>query len=216
MSAITATRSGLCARVSLLLTISLGLSGLGTYMGRNLNGGALIVTMVAFIAGVFIVPLIARRSDQGGTIALGAWTFVSGLFIAPAIAQYSHQLGWQTVCLAYIGTAGVMAVCGAIGAFSGKDFSGMGRTLMLALFALIIVGVVGIFVSLGQAGNIIYSLLGMVVFAGFFIFDFFRLSRSSNTTYNAVTVTMSLYLDFINFLLFFLRFLGSSSGSSKK
>lgn len=216
MSEITATRSGLFARVSLLLTLSLGLSALGTYLGRNIDGAVFIVTLVAFIAGTFIVPFVARKSEQGGLIALAVWVFISGLFISPAIHSYAHQLGWQTVTLAYIGSGGIMAVCGLIGAFSGRDFSGMGRTLMISLFALIIVGFVGIFVQLGQSGNIVYSIAGMVVFAGFFIFDFFRLSKSSNTTYNAVTLTMSLYLDFINFLLFFLRLLGSSSSNSSK
>ena len=105
-----------------------------------------------------------------------------------------------------------MAVCGAIGALSGRDFSGLGRVLMIALFALIAVCFVGMFVGLSSGASLVFSIAGMAVFAGFFIYDFFRLSRSANNSFNAITLTMKLYLDYINFLLFLLRFLSIFAG----
>jgi len=143
-----------------------------------------------------------------------AWTFVSGLLLGPAIAMYVERLGWQTVCLAYVGTGGVMAVCGAIGALSGINFSFLGGILFLALFGLVIFGVIGIFVRMSRQVNIVHSLIGMVVFAGYFIFDFWRLSVSENSWEAAIRLTMSLYLDFINFLLYLLQFLAETQKSS--
>lgn len=62
-------------------------------------------------------------------------------------------------------------------------------------------------------GNIIFSLAGMAVFAGFFVIDFARLKIDpDNSRANAVFVAMKIYLDFINFLLFLLRFLASIVG----
>lgn len=142
------------------------------------------------------------------------WTFISGLFIGPAVQAYADRLGWQTVCLAYAGTAGVMAITGGVGMFSGVDFSGMGTYLMFGLFGLIIAGVVGIFVRMSRTVNIVYSLIGMVVFAGYFIFDFFRLSQSVNTWESAVRLTMTIYLDFMNFFLYLLQFLAAVSDKS--
>lgn len=214
-ASVSGTRSGLFSKVSLLLSASLGLSALGTYMGRDIQSGGLFIgLLVAFIAGAIAVPFMAKRSRNLGLVGLTAWVFVSGLFLGPAINAYSELLGWQTVFLAYIGTGGVMAVCGAIGALSGKDFSGMGRVLMIGLFALIAVGFVNIFMGFSDGVNIVYSLAGMAIFAGFFIFDFFRLSKEEDNWFNAITLTMSIYLDFINFLLFLLRLLAATRGGS--
>jgi FtsH-binding integral membrane protein len=108
-----------------------------------------------------------------------------------------------------------MAACGAIGALSGRDFSNMGKYLMFGLLALIVVGIVNIFVAFSTGVTIVYCLIGMAIFAGFFIFDFFRISKAENTWFNAITATMQIYLDFINFLLYLLRFLEAVTGNKK-
>lgn len=202
------SNGGLFSKVSLLLTASMGLSALGAYLGSGLTSmAAFIVLLIAFFAGAFVVPIAARKSKEAGIVALSVWTFISGLFIGPAIGMYVHALGPQIVFLAFLGTGGVMAACGAIGALSGRDFSNMGRWLMFALLALIVVGIVNLFVTFSAGVEIVYCLVGIVIFAGFFIFDFFRLSKAEDTWFNAVTLTMEIYLDFINMLLYLLRLL---------
>ena len=47
----------------------------------------------------------------------------------------------------------------------------------------------------------------MVIFAGGFLFKFFRLSQSENTWEQAVQLTMSLYLTFANFFIYLLQYL---------
>jgi FtsH-binding integral membrane protein len=158
------------------------------------------------------VPFAAKKSTQAGLVALAIWTFISGLFLGPTINHYVAVLGWQTVFLSFLGTGGVMAACGAIGALSGRDFTNMGKYLMFALLALIVVGIVNIFVAFSTGVEIVYCLIGMAVFAGFFIFDFFRISKAENTWFNAITATMEIYLDFINFLLYLLRFIAAVTG----
>jgi FtsH-binding integral membrane protein len=212
----TLSKSGLFSKVSLLLSISFVVSAAGTYMGQGFHSMAsLIVLAIAFLAGAFIVPLCAKASTTAGITALTIWTFISGLFIGPCIHHYVNILGWQTVCGAYLGTGAVMAACGAIGALSGVNFSRMGRFLMFALLGLIAAGIIGIFIPMSQTINIVYSLIGMAVFALFFIFDFFRLSKSENTWEAAVDLTMQLYLDYINFLLYLLRLLAAIFGGGK-
>jgi FtsH-binding integral membrane protein len=208
----TLSKSGLFSKVSLLLAVSFVISALGTYMGQGITStAAVIVLMVLFFVGAFIVPGMAKKSPTAGVTALTVWTFISGLFLGPAIHQYVHILGWQTVFLAYLGTGAVMAACGAIGALSGINFSRLGRFLFAALLGLIAVGLIGIFIPMSQTVNIVYCLIGMGVFALFFIFDFFRLANSEDTWESAINLTMQLYLDYINFLLFLLRLLGIKS-----
>ena len=213
MPEISLSRGGLFSKVSLLLSLSFLVSAFGTYIGAGITSGVvMIVLMIAFFAGAMAVPYMARSSKELGFIGLAGWTFISGLFLGPTIHAYVHILGWQTIFLAYLGTGGVMAVCGILGAFSGINFSRMGWWLTIALLGLIVFGLINIFVSFGHLGNLLYAGVGMVIFAGFFIFDFWRLANSEDTWTSAFDVTMQLYLDYINFLLLLLRFLGSMFG----
>jgi uncharacterized protein len=189
-------------KVALLLTMSLLSGAAGTWCGRNIKSlGACIGLGIAFLVGCFGVFMAAHAGPAIGIPALLAWTFLSGLFIGPVVGQFSEEFGWNTVGGIFAGTSGVMAVCGMIGLFSGVDFSGMGSYLMFALFGLIIAGVIGIFVRMSRTTNIIYHIMGMIIFSGYFIFDFFRLGHTDDTWEKAIQMTMSLYLDFLNFFL---------------
>ena len=202
----------LYAKVGALLAVSMIISSLGVYVGRGIrSGGAMIGLGIAFIVGVIFVFIASGGNPIVGVSVLFAWVLISGLFIGPVIQAYSEQLGWQTVFLAFLGTAGAMIVFGGIGIFSGVDFSGMGMYLGAALLGLILFGIVGIFVKMSRQVNIVYALLGLVIFSGYFIFDFFRLSKSENTWQAAIMLTTQIYLDFLNFMLKLLELLAALS-----
>lgn len=203
------TKGGLFSKVSTLLTASFIISAVGTYIGAGITSSAAIITLaIAFLVGTFVVPIMARKSTTSGIVALTGWTFVSGLFLGPSIHQYVAALGWQTVFLTYLGTGGVMAACGAVAAFSGINFGRLAGWLLVALLGLIVVGIGGIFLGMSTGVNIAYCLIGMAIFALFFCFDFWRLAREEDSWEAAIDLTMSLYLDYINFLLLALRLLG--------
>lgn len=207
--------SGLFSKVSLLLTSTFLVSAFGTYLGAGITSTvAIVVLAVLFFLGAFLVPVALKSSTAGGVAALTVWTLISGLFLGPCIHMYVHTLGWQTVFLTYLGTGGVMAACGAVASFSGINFGKLGNFLTIALLALIVTGIFGIFVPFSAGVNIVYSLIGMAVFTLFFLFDFFRLSRGEDTWEAAVLLTMELYLDYINFLLYALRLIAALAGSS--
>ena len=75
--------------------------------------------------------------------------------------------------------------------------------LFWALLALIVVGIVLIFVQIPGAA-LAYSVLGLVIFAGFTMFDFQRLRRSRDITL-APLLAASIFLDILNVFLFFLE-----------
>ena len=72
-----------------------------------------------------------------------------------------------------------------------------------ALVALIVFGIVLIFVHIPH-GELIYSVLGLVIFAGLTMFDFQRLRRSTDLD-SAPLIAASIFLDVLNVFLFFLR-----------
>jgi FtsH-binding integral membrane protein len=201
----------LYAKVALLMSMSMSLGGVGCWLGRNKQSITwFIVLAVLFIGGVFAVQAAAAVSSCAGVGALAVWTLVSGLLIGPAIHAYSEEIGWKTVALAFFGTAGVMTVCGLFATFSGIDFSGMGWFLEIGLFGIIIVGIIGIFVRWGREANLLYSGFGMLLFSGFFVYDFFTLGHTENSWQNATELTMKLYLDYMNFLLHLLQFIAAA------
>jgi uncharacterized protein len=78
-------------------------------------------------------------------------------------------------------------------------------TLFWALLALIVFGIVGLFISIPN-GNVIYGVLGLVIFGGFTIFDFNRLRRTEMA--NAVPIAASIFLDVFNVFLLLLELFG--------
>ncbi|HEY6480842.1 MAG TPA: Bax inhibitor-1 family protein, partial [Streptosporangiaceae bacterium] len=74
--------------------------------------------------------------------------------------------------------------------------------------ALIVFGVVLIFVQI-PAGSLIYSVLGLVIFAGFTMFDFQRVRRSQDVS-SAPFLAASIFLDVLNVFLFFLEIFSGS------
>jgi uncharacterized protein len=67
-------------------------------------------------------------------------------------------------------------------------------------------GIVLIFVNI-PGGGLIYAILGLVIFAGFTMFDFQRLRRTSDIT-AAPLLAASIFLDILNVFLLLLSLFG--------
>jgi modulator of FtsH protease len=125
-----------------------------------------------------------------------------GLAMAPTLVYYAStnpQALWQ----AGGATALFIAGFGAAGYATRRDLSGLARLCFWALVALIVLGIVLIFVNIPY-GSLIYSVLGLLIFAGLTMFDFQRLRRSSDLD-SAPLLAASIFLDALNVFLFFLR-----------
>ena len=70
-------------------------------------------------------------------------------------------------------------------------------------------GVVLIFVNI-PGGSLVYSVIGLVVFAGLTMADFQRLRRSTDIA-SAPLLAASIFLDALNVFLFFLRLFSRNS-----
>jgi modulator of FtsH protease len=100
-------------------------------------------------------------------------------------------------------TALFIAGFGAAGYATRRDLAVVARVCFWALLALIVFGIVLIFVHI-PGGDLVYSLLGLVIFAGFVMFDFQRL-RTSKDISVAPMLAASIFLDILNVFLFFLE-----------
>jgi uncharacterized protein len=179
-----------------------GLFALGAWLGRNLTGGVGIVAFIAAFAALFGMRFAARRSVPLTVGLLGAVGLLIGLAVAPVIAYYGSmdpRALWQ----AGGATALFIAGFGAAGYATRRDLTALARVCFWALVALIVVGIVLIFVNIPGA-DLVYSVLGLVIFAGFTMFDFQRL-RTNTDTATAPLLAASIFLDVLNVFLFFLE-----------
>jgi FtsH-binding integral membrane protein len=178
-----------------------GLFALGAWLGRNLTGGVGIVAFIAAFAALIGMRFAARRSAQLTIGLLAAFGLLIGLAVAPTIAYYGSmdpRALWQ----AGGATALFIAAFGAAGYATRRDLTAVARACFWALVALIVAGIVLIFVHIPGAG-LVYSVLGLVIFAGFTIFDFQRLRTNTDIT-AAPLLAASIFLDVLNVFLFFL------------
>ena len=128
-----------------------------------------------------------------------------GLAVAPTIAYYAAtdpQAVWQAGGC----TALFIAGFGVAGYATRRDLSGLARICFWALLALIVFGLITIFVNIPN-GQLIYAILGLVIFAGFTMFDFQRLRRTQDIR-AAPLLAASIFLDILNVFLLFLQIFG--------
>src|SRR5580704_18472176 len=184
-----------------LVAFTCGFAALGAYIGRNLSGGVGILFFIGAFACVFGLNIAnSRGREQLAVGLLFGLGLLLGLAVAPVIAYYAKAepaVLWQAAGA----TGGFVAGLGAYGYATRRDLSSWIRVLFWALLALILFGVVTIFISIPNA-NLIYAVLGIVIFGGFTIFDFNRLRRADAS--QSVVIAASIFLDIFNVFLLFL------------
>src|ERR1700749_3940235 len=186
------------------VAITAALFALGAWLGRNLTGAVGIIAFIAAFACLIGMRFAVRSSVQLAVGLLAAFGLLIGLAVAPTVAYYGSmdpQALWQ----AGGATALFIAGFGAAGYATRRDLSALARVLFWAVVALIVFGIVLIFVNI-PGGALVYSVLGLVIFAGFTMFDFQRLRTSTEAT-SPRFLAASIFLDILNVFLFFLQIL---------
>jgi uncharacterized protein len=178
------------------------LFALGAFAGRNLTGGIGIVFFIAAFACLIAMRFTSRRSTGLTVGLLGVFGLLIGLAVAPVVAYYG-SMDPRALWEAGGATALFIAGFGAAGYATRRDLTPVARVAFWALLALIVFGIVAIFVNI-PAADLVYSVLGLVIFAGFTLFDFQRLRRNTDAA-TAPLLAASIFLDVLNVFLFFLE-----------
>jgi FtsH-binding integral membrane protein len=190
-----------------LVALTVGCVALGAYIGRDLTGGAGIAFFVGALGCVIGLNVAsAGGREQLATTLLFGLGLLLGLTVGPVINAYANAdpaALWQAAGA----TGAFVATLGAVGYATRRDLSSWARALLWALIALIVFGIVAIFVSIPNA-NLIYAVAGLVIFGGFTIFDFNRLRRAG--VERAVPIAASIFLDIFNVFLFMVQLFGGT------
>jgi FtsH-binding integral membrane protein len=199
----TVGTAGVFGQVMGLVAVTLCFFTLGSYLGREIAEGA---SIVCFIGGfVCIIGLnVARRSEGLSITLLFGAGLLLGLGMGGVLNRYAEaepDAVWQAAAATALFVGGL----GSVGYAIRRNLSSFYRVLFFALLALIVFGLVTVFVSI-PGGNVIYALLGLGIFGAYTVLDFNRMRRAGMS--EAVPLAAGIFLDVVNIFLFFLRLFG--------
>jgi modulator of FtsH protease len=190
-----------------LVALTAAVFAAGAYAGRHASWGVGIVCYIAAFVCLLSMRFAARRSPGASTALLMAFGALLGVASAPTLVYYATT---QPAVLWQAGGATALFVggFGAAGYATKRDLFWLWRISFIALLALFAFGIILIFVHIPH-GYLLYSVLGLVVFAGLTMVDFQRLRRTQGLD-SAPLLAASIFLDALNVFWFFLRIFSGS------
>ncbi|MGH8753502.1 MAG: Bax inhibitor-1/YccA family protein, partial [Burkholderiales bacterium] len=148
--------------------------------------------MLAAMFGLLFAVSAARNSIWGVVLLL-AFTFVMGWWLGPML-QYALNFrnGGQLVGIAAGGTGLIFFTLAGIATVTRKDFSFMGKFLLVGLILLFIASIANLFFQI-PAASMTLSTLIILLFSGYILYDVSRIVHGGETNY--VMATLKIYLD---------------------
>jgi len=195
----------LFGRVMGLVALTVLCATLGVYVARDWGGATWFIAWLISLGCLFGLQAANARGNFG--LAFGlllAFGFLMGASVATTVNYYA-ETDPEAVRQAFGVTALFVGVLGAGGYMTRKDLSFLYRFAFFALLALLLAGIVLIFVRI-PAAYTIYSFFGLAVFGLYVVIDFNRLRRAGSE--QAIPLAAGIFLDVLNIFLFFLRIFG--------
>ncbi|CCY88656.1 uncharacterized UPF0005 family protein [Mycoplasma sp. CAG:956] len=197
--------------IGLLVTFGTGflVSSNENILINVLSGPGLLGILVIEIAVVLFLSFrITKMSPSVAKACFILYSFVNGLFFSTYFVEF------QVASLIYVFliTAIVFAVFALIGATTKMDLTKIGSYLFMGLLAIIICGIINIFVG-SSSFDFGLSILAVILFLGYTAYDvkvimnsdkFVAVPEENLAIYGA----LQLYLDFINLFIRLIEFFG--------
>ncbi len=203
-----ATTNAVFGQVMGLVALTVGCTALGAYIGRDMNyRSGFFLYLIAFGCVIGLQSAARRGHEQLAIGLLFGFGLLLGVATGPVLHYYSQTQPsalWQAA-----GCTGIF--CGSLGAAgyaTRRDLSVYYRAFFWALIALLLFGLVALFVAIPGA-NVIYCVAGLVIFGGFTVLDFNRLRTASMQS--APVLAARIFLDIFNVFLFLLSLFGGGN-----
>ena len=196
--------------LSLLPTVLGAWVGVSTGITASLGGGR---GLMIFLGGAFAFMFAIEKTKNSatGVPVLLAFTFFMGLMLSRLIAMVlGFKNGSELIMMAFGGTAGVFFFMASLSTVIKRDLSGMGKWLTVGAIVLMVAGIINVFVG-STAGMLAMSVLAILIFSAFMLFDLKRIVDGGETNY--ISATLSLYLSIYNVFQSLLMLLGIGGSS---
>jgi len=195
--------------LSLLPTVLGAWIGVATGITLRLTGG---LGLIVFLGGAFgfMYAIEKTKNSAAGVPVLLGFTFFMGLMLSRMIAMVlGFSNGASLIMTAAGGTAGVFFVMASLATVIKRDLSGMGKFLFIGALAIMIGGIINVFVG-STIGMMVISVMAIGVFSAFMLYDLKRILDGGETNY--ISATLALYLDIFNVFQSLLALLGIAGG----
>jgi modulator of FtsH protease len=201
----------------MLLAISLIPTMIGAVIGTNFINFSFMraspvmsfVVMLAMFYGWIFMIEKNRNSSMGVVLLLGFTAFL-GLMLAPLLQNIlSLRNGGQLVMMAAGGTAAVFFVLSGIAATTKRDFSFLGKFMLVGFVVIMLAVVANVFL---QSPVMQLALCGaFIIFSSAIIlWQINSIVRGGETNY--VSATLTLYVSLYNIFTSLLQILGFAGG----
>jgi FtsH-binding integral membrane protein len=200
--------ASLFGRVMGLVALTVAFATLGVWLGRGSGGAGWFIAWLLSL-GCLIGLNVANARGQTG-LALGlllAFGLLIGWSVSTTINYYAAT-DPMAVRQAFGATALFVGGLGAGGYAVRRDLSFLYRIAFWLLLALLVAGVVLIFVQI-PAVYTAWSVAGLAIFGLYVVIDFNRLRHAG--TDEAIPLAAGIFLDVLNVFLLFLRLFARSS-----
>ena len=196
---------GLFGQVMGLVALTVAFASGGVFLAKDWGGATWFIAWIVSLGCLIGLNVASAKGNRGLALVL---LFGFGLTIGMSIAttlDYYMQTDPTAVRQAISATALSVGVLGSAGYAIRKDLSFLYRFLFWALLALLVFGIVLIFVNM-PAASMAYSVIGLVIFGLYTVVDFNRIHRAGQN--EAIPLAAAIFLDVLNIFLFFLRIFG--------
>ncbi|GAB2024059.1 Bax inhibitor-1/YccA family protein [Lactovum odontotermitis] len=171
--------------------------------------------LLLWLIPMFLVFPMQSAAMKNSPMALPLFIGFSGFFgflISFTLLMYSAE----NIAIAFVTAAGMFVGLSVYGRVTKRNLSGMAKAMMAALIGVIIASVVNMFVG-SSAIMYLISFVSVIVFSGLIAWDNQKIEKVYNSVNGqvqdgwAISMALSLYLDFINLFLSLLRIFGMGS-----
>ncbi len=180
----------------------------------NDRGGASLLGYIVMFAPLMFVMVLSfginRLSTSTAQMLFWAYAAVMGLSLSSIFRIYTGE----SIALTFFSTSAAFAGLSLYGYTTKRNLSGLGTFLIMGLVGLLVASFINLFLQSGTM-QLVISFIGVLLFAGLTAYDTQKIkslyAHVAGTEMMGKTIVMgalTLYLDFINMLLFLLRFMG--------
>lgn len=171
----------------------------------------IIVIIIEFALVIFLSARITKMKSSTAIISFIIYSAVSGLTFSTIFVLYELS----SIMYIFLLAAGIFAVFAFLGATTKIDLGKIGVYLFVGLLAIIVCGIINIFMN-NSTFDLIISCLAIAIFVGYTAYDvqkilqmqeFNALPEDNLAIYGA----LELYLDFINLFIRLLQLFGNRS-----
>lgn len=168
----------------------------------------LMIISVFGALGFMLATYWKRKSYPTNLLFLSGFTLMEAYSISVVTSFYESRVVVQALAL----TLGIFVALTLFACQTKYDFTSWMPYLFGALWFMILFGFVAMFMPFGSTAELIYGVLGALIFSGYILVDTQLVMRHYHVE-EEIAAAIALYLDILNLFLSILRILNSQNNN---